>query len=120
MQKSVSWLSILTSKYKLQHLLWQSELLSEFSSEAMASFPVPLLRPLGPFPVGRGSNAVQAMLNCLFISSTYITSVVRLLYNVWSTFFADLVFPSARRRLECSPSLGTNFACYENYLVTRF
>jgi len=46
------------------------------------------LCPLGLFPVGRGSNAVQAM----FISSTYITSVLGLLYNIWSTFLADLFF----------------------------
>jgi len=46
-----------------------------------------LLRPLGPFPVGRGSNGVQAM----FICSTYITSVVGLLYKL-STFLADLFF----------------------------
>merc|ERR1712072_1621764 len=46
------------------------------------------ISPLAPFPVGRGSNAVQAM----FISSTYITSVLGLLYNIWSTFLADLFF----------------------------
>jgi len=40
------------------------------------------------FPVGCGSNAVQAM----FISSTHITSVVGLLYNIWSTFLADVFF----------------------------
>merc|ERR1712118_200932 len=59
---------------------------------------------LGPFPVGRGSNAVQAM----FISSTHITSVVGLLYNIWTydnmvNFRCRFVF---QPRLECSPSLG--------------
>jgi len=60
-----------------------------------------------PFPVGRGSNAVQATFNC----STFITSIIGFLY-IWLAFLADLFFMLQSLGWNALRHWGQIISCY--------